>query len=255
MTRNRPLVQQYDLYTTEDFEVWRILFERQSALLQEHASPLYLQALAQIGFTADKIPHIESTNAILNRHTGWTLQVVPEIVPAKEFFELLANRIFPATCWLRTIAELDYIEEPDMFHDVFGHAPLLVNAQYAAFLEGFGKLALKWITDAETIQLLSRIYWFTIEFGLLYDGDKLKAYGAGIMSSVEETKNCISSIVPVHHFGIEQMLHTDYHTDTLQTQYFAGKSFEQLYNSLSEIEIHVNEVMLEQKNMQEKITL
>jgi len=246
MTRNRPLVQQYDLYTAEDFQVWRILFERQSKLLQQHASPEYLQALTQIGFNADEIPHIGNTNEVLRNYTGWALQVVPEIVPQKEFFELLARKIFPATCWLRKMEELDYIEEPDMFHDVFGHAPLLVNEQYALFLEGFGKLALKWITNPEAIQLLSRIYWFTIEFGLLYDGGKLKVYGAGIMSSVEETRNSTQGIVPVYDFDIEQLLRTDYSTDALQNQYFAGTSFDELYNSLAMIEKQLTGIMLKE---------
>jgi len=173
--------------------------------------------------------------------TGWRLTVVPELVPQKQFFELLARKIFPATCWLRTMRELDYLEEPDMFHDVFGHAPLLVNSAYAQFMEGFGKLAVKWSHHPEAIALLGRIYWFTIEFGLLREQNENKIFGAGIISSIEESKHSISNECNKIEFDIEKMLATDYRTDTLQNDYFVINSFEELCAALPVIEALLRE--------------
>ncbi|MGN6566533.1 MAG: phenylalanine 4-monooxygenase [Flavipsychrobacter sp.] len=241
MQRKKPLVQQYDAYTPEDLEVWQLLFERQMALLKQYASPLYLDCVQQVGFHANEIPHFGKTNEALGKLSGWQLYVVPELVPQKEFFELLAKKIFPATCWLRSMQELDYIEEPDMFHDVFGHVPLLANKAYADFMEEFGKLALKWIDQPNAIALLGRIYWFTIEFGLLNNSDGLHVYGAGILSSVEETKSAVGDGSMKQGFDIAQMLVTDYRTDVVQGNYFTIESFEELYAGLNDIEAYLYE--------------
>lgn len=236
MQRHKPTAQHYSAYTTEDFNVWTLLFKRQMNLLQPHASQLYLKAIDDIGFKAHEIPHFGKTNERLRSFTGWQITVAPELVPQKEFFELLSQKIFPATCWLRTMAELDYIEEPDMFHDVFGHIPLLTNTAYAAFMEGFGKLAMKWVEVPEMIALLGRVYWFTIEFGLLREHRQAKIFGAGIISSPGETANSLSDQSARHPFDIAQMLSTDYRTDIVQPDYFVIDSFDQLCAALPEIE-------------------
>ncbi|PZF71796.1 phenylalanine 4-monooxygenase [Taibaiella soli] len=236
MQRHKPLAQLYSAYTTEDFQVWQLLFKRQMNLLRPQASKLYLKALEDIGFNGDEIPHFEKMNKRLESFTGWKVVVAPELVPQREFFQLLSQKIFPATCWLRTMAELDYIEEPDMFHDVFGHVPLLTNEAYADFMEGFGKLAMKWIDVPEIIALLGRVYWFTIEFGLLHEKNMPKIFGAGIISSPGETANSLSDASVKLSFDITQMLSTDYRTDILQPVYFTIKSFEQLCAALPEIE-------------------
>jgi len=236
MQRHKPLAQHYSAYTTEDFTVWRLLFKRQMNLLQQHASSLYLKALDDIGFTAGQIPHFEKMNERLQPLTGWKVIVAPELVPQHEFFYLLSQKIFPATCWLRTMAELDYIEEPDMFHDVFGHVPLLTNAAYAQFMEGFGKLAMKWIEVPEMIALLGRVYWFTIEFGLLREQGKPAIFGAGIISSPGEAQNSLGNRSEKSAFNIEKMLATDYRTDVVQPHYFLIDSFEQLCAALPDIE-------------------
>src|SRR5690242_160095 len=134
MERKRPTIQDYNSYTAKDFYVWRLLYERQLPSVQAHASQLYLDALDKIGFNANELPHFEKTTKRLQQHTGWQLKVVPGLVPEQAFFEMLANKVFPATCWLRTLEEMDYIEEPDIFHDVLGHVPLLVNSAYASFM-------------------------------------------------------------------------------------------------------------------------
>jgi phenylalanine-4-hydroxylase len=240
MQRTKPLVQNYEQYTTEDFHVWRLLFDRQMITLKDKASPLYLEAVDKIGFNAYEIPDFKKVNIRMQSLTGWCLTTVPGLVPQKDFFELLAQKIFPATCWLRTLAELDYIEEPDMFHDVFGHAPLLVNPEYANFMHAFGKLALKWMHDPKAIELLGRIYWFTIEFGLLNENGKDKAFGAGIISSPGEILHATTDVSGKRPFNIEDISDSTYHTDKLQDTYFVIDSFSQLCNCIEDVEGHLN---------------
>src|SRR3954462_13386823 len=189
MQRKKPTVQDYNAYTAEDFQIWRFLYERQWPFLKANASQLYLDALDKIGFNADEIPHFDRTSKLLQQYTGWQLIVVPELVPEIAFFEMMSNKIFPATCWLRTLEEMDYIGEPDIFHDVFGHVPLLVNSAYAMFLQDFGKMAMKWIDTPEAIPILAQVYLFTVEFGLLRENGGNKVFGAAIISSQGEMQN------------------------------------------------------------------
>ncbi len=245
MQRNKPTVQDYSAYTPEDFHVWKSLFERQMPHVEEAASKLYLEALNIIGFTADEIPHFEETTKRLQQQTGWQIQVVPELVPQKEFFQMLTGKVFPATCWLRTLDELNYIEEPDMFHDVFGHIPLLINKAYAEFMQSFGKLAMKWIDDAEAIAILARVYWYTIEFGLLNENGNNKIFGAGIISSIGETAHVLSSDSQKTPFDIHEMLSTPYRIDTLQPRFFVMESFEQLCSAIPGIDKQLSNIVSE----------
>jgi len=240
MERNRPLTQQYDRYTPEDFTVWQTLFERQMNLLNQYASASYLDAIDKIGFHAAAIPDFSNVNEKLLSLTGWQLTVVPGLVPQKEFFEMLAQRIFPATCWLRTFAEIDYIEEPDMFHDVFGHVPLLANSEYASFMQAFGMLALEWINQPEIVDLLSRIYWFTVEFGLINEAGNIRIYGAGVLSSPGETMNSMKEDMIKRRFNAADILRTGYKTDVLQEQYFIIDNYAQLDNMLTEVKQLIN---------------
>jgi phenylalanine-4-hydroxylase len=240
--RSKPTTQVYSNYTAADFEVWSVLWKRQMNHLSGQASQLYLDALADIGFTQTEIPDFDRTNKRLMALTGWQLTVAPELVPDVDFFTLLSQRIFPATCWLRTMEELDYLEEPDMFHDVFGHAPLLTHEPYALFMEAFGKLALKWIDRPEVLRLLSAFYWFTVEFGLLAEEDKLKIFGSGIISSVGETLHVLQDTTLKLPFNIELMMHTGYRTDQVQEQYFVIGSFEELCLALPEMDNHLNQI-------------
>ena len=247
MQRIKPTVQDYSKYTAEDFGVWKVLFERQIPHVKEHASKLYLEALDIVGFNADEIPDFEKTTAILQEQTGWQIVTVPELVPQKEFFEMLINKRFPATCWLRTMEELNYIEEPDMFHDVFGHIPLLVNPAYALFMQSFGELAMKWIDDAEAIAILARVYWYTIEFGLLNEDEQCKIFGAGIISSIGEMAHVLYSRDSVKMpFNINKMLNTPYRIDTLQPTFFVMDSFEQLCSAIPGIDAGLSKLLSEQ---------
>jgi len=242
MTRFKPAVQDFASYTSEDFRVWRTLFTRQKRLLGSKASSVYLECTRKAGFSSSNIPSFVQTSRLLSRRTGWVLKVAPELVPQEEFFRSLAQKVFPATCWLRTLDELDYLEEPDMFHDVFGHVPLLMDHSFALFVEGFAKLVLKWLDVPEAVRMLGNFYWFTVEFGLIREGNAMKAYGAGILSSRSETLHCLSR-ASVRPFDVVEMLCTAYRTDVLQEQYFVVDSFEQLYLSLEEVENSFRKVL------------
>jgi phenylalanine-4-hydroxylase len=237
MKTKRPTTQVYSNYTAQDFLVWKTLFNRQMEILSSIVSTEYLKALGIVKFTSDKIPDFAEVNKLLNPITGWGLEVVPNISPQKEFFEFLSQKKFTATCWLRSMEQLDYLEEPDMFHDVFAHVPLLSNDAYVGFFKGISDIALKYIDNPRAIELLGKIYWFTIEFGLINENNQLKIYGAGIISSKGETKCCLSNEVVHHLFDVQAIFNTDFRTDILQENYFIINSFEQLYNSLPEIEI------------------
>ncbi len=254
MNIQRPTTQIYSNYTAQDFAVWQLLFNRQMELLKPIVSQEYLQAVDSVGFAADRIPYFEEIREKLAPLTGWCLQVVPAISPDKEFFQFLSQQKFTATCWLRTMEQLDYLEEPDMFHDVFGHVPLLSNQAYVDFFKGISNIALEHIDNEKVIVLLGAIYWFTIEFGLIREDNELKIYGAGIISSKNETTHCLSSSVEHIDFDLEKMIHTAYRTDILQEKYFVIDSFEQLYHSLPAIKTTI-ETMLVQDNQDKLVAI
>ncbi len=231
------MTQQYEKYTAEDQEVWRILFERQIRNLPHAASEEYLAGIKRINFTADRIPNFEEVNQHLARYTGWQLHVVPGLLANKDFFELMKNKRFCATTWLRKMSQLDYLEEPDMFHDVFGHVPLLTNPDLCHFLEGLSLIALKYIDNELAIELVSRLYWYTVEFGLIKEKGNMRIYGAGILSSNGETIYSLQSDIPKRvPYNVKEIINTPYIKDKYQEKYFVIDSYEQLYNSVSEVE-------------------
>ena len=234
--KTKPTQQIYSNYTSQDFLVWKTLFNRQINVLKPIVSNEYLKALETVKFNADEIPDFKKVEYLLKPMTGWSLQVVPNISPQKDFFEFLSMKKFTATCWLRTMEQLDYLEEPDMFHDVFAHVPLLSNQEYVNFFKGISDIALKHIDNPKAIELLGRIYWFTIEFGLIKEKDELKIYGAGIISSLGETKHCLGEQAIHLDFDVQTIFNTDFRTDIIQEKYFVVESFKQLFESLAEIE-------------------
>lgn len=229
--------QQYDKYTSEDHQVWSIMYGRQAEALKGRATDRFLKGIEEAGFKPDRIPRFTEVNAKLAELTGWQIYEVPGIVADDLFFKLLAEKKFPATTWIRKMSELEYIEEPDMFHDVFGHIPLLVDEHYCGFLQGLSRIALKHIDDPWAIELMSRLYWFTIEFGLIEEDDKLKIYGAGLLSSVGETMYSLNSDVPERRdYDIATIFNTPYIKEKFQVVYYIIHSYEQLYNSVDDIE-------------------
>ena len=238
------LQQQYDTYTPEHFEVWDILFARQMQNLRYTVTQKYIEGLDKIHFNPHRIPDFKYSNTLLEEHTGWHIQAVPGIIPDKDFFMLLNQRKFPATCWLRQLSQLNYIEEPDMFHDVFGHIPLLTDEHFCEFLFGLSNIALKHINNPYAIELMSRIYWFTIEFGLIQENNQTKIYGAGIISSAGETQFSLSKEPAHREFNVVDVLNSSFHKDKMQEQYFVIQSFEELYNCLPELEEQIHTMVV-----------
>lgn len=234
--RLRPKKQIYSKYTAEDFRVWKLLFERQMHHLEGRVAQEFMHAIEAIGFNAEEIPNFKEVNKKLAQATSWKLVTVQDLSPAKEFFQHLANKEFTATCWLRKMEELDYLEEPDMFHDVFAHTPLLINSTYTDFFQSFGRLALQYIDYPEIVTKLQRLYWFTIEFGLIRNQGELKIYGAGIISSKEETYHSLSKDSIKHEYDVAKIFAHDFRTDILQDEYYVIDSFEQLTDSFPTIE-------------------
>jgi phenylalanine-4-hydroxylase len=230
------MIQEYDKYVAEDHEVWSILYKRMMEILPRYSSQAYLDGMNDVGLEGDRIPNFNDCNAKLIKKTGWKIYVVPGLIDNKPFFEHLSNREFPSSTWLRKKSQLEYLEEPDMFHDIFGHVPLLANLHFANFLSELAGIALENIENDWAVEILSRLYWYTVEFGLIKEGDGLKVYGAGILSSSGETQYSIDSDIPVRMpYDVKKIFQTPYIKDKFQEQYFVIDSYEQLYKSLPEI--------------------
>ena len=231
------MTQQYSTYTQDDFEVWEILFNRQIEQLQPLASKAYLDGIKEVNFSADKIPNYQEVNELLLKLTGWQIHVVPGLIDNRPFFELMQNRKFCASTWFRKREQLDYLEEPDMFHDVFGHVPLLSNQSICHFLKELARIALRFIDKPQAIEYIARLYWYTIEFGLIREDDELKIYGAGILSSFGESIYAVQSTEPQRiDYNVNQIFDTPYIKEHYQEQYFVINSYEQLFNSIPAIE-------------------
>lgn len=231
--------QHYEAYTPDDYAVWRQLAQRQTDALQEVACAEYLDCLAALHPTLSPAapPRFTDLNRQLRAAHGWSIRVVPGFLPVDEFFALLAGKRFCSSTWLRSADQLDYLEEPDMFHDIFGHIPLYLNQDYATFAERLGKLGVKVADDEERVTQLQRLYWFTIEFGVIRQRGELKVYGAGICSSYGETKHVFSNpAVAVVPFDLDAVLAQDFVITEVQTKYFAINDFAELWAVVDELE-------------------
>lgn len=231
--------QVYQHYTSEDFEVWRLLFERQEQNLQNKACTRYLNCLSTLNkaLNATEVPRFDKLSKELKRHNGWEIEVVPGLIPVDDFFQLLSQKKFCSSTWLRKKSQLDYLEEPDMFHDIFGHIPLLVDAQYSAFAQKLGEVGVKYSHDKTVVAQLQRLYWFTIEFGLKKGTKKTEIYGAGIMSSFGESNYIYNSSPEIKPYDFNTILQQEFRTDVIQTLYFEIESYEQLYDSLNMFDV------------------
>lgn len=221
--------QDYARYTAADHDTYRRLYERQAALLPGLACDEFIAALPSLGIK-DRIPRFEEINERLHRATGWEIVGVPGLIPEVPFFTLLANRKFPVTDWIRKPEEFDYIVEPDIFHDLFGHVPLLFNPVFADYVQRYGQGGLK-AHALGACELLIRLYWYTIEFGLIRQPDGLRAYGAGILSSSGELRYAVTSPEPQRvPLNLDRTMRTRYKIDTYQQTYFVIDSFQQLFD-------------------------
>lgn len=227
------VAQPWDDYSPSDHAVWRQLYERQRALLVGRACDEFLQAQDAMGMTPDRIPKFADINRVLGAATGWTLIGVEGLLPELDFFDHLAHRRFPVTWWIRRPEQVDYIEEPDLFHDLFGHVPLLMNPLFADYMQAYGRGGLKaHAIGPEALQQLTRLYWYTVEFGLIRQHDGLRIYGSGIVSSKGESLYCLDSPAPNRiGFDLERIMRTRYRIDTYQKTYFVIDSFAQLMDA------------------------
>ncbi|MEG3158433.1 phenylalanine 4-monooxygenase [Lysobacter zhanggongensis] len=225
--------QPWDTYTDTDHQVWAQLFERQKAVLPGRASDEFLSALAAMEMTPDRIPRFDDLNPILRAATDWELVGVEGLLPELTFFDHLANRRFPVTWWIRKPDQMDYLSEPDLFHDLFGHVPLLMNPVFADYMEAYGRGGVKAHGIGEDALVnLTRLYWYTVEFGLIRQRDGLRIYGSGIVSSKGESIHCLESDAPNRiGFDLERIMRTRYRIDTYQKTYFVIDSFEQLMDA------------------------
>lgn len=237
--------QNYAAYTEVEHATWRQLYARQRALLPGRASSDFIACLPLLG-ASERIPHFEDINIRLQAATGWQLVGVPGLIPEVDFFRLLSQRRFPVTDWIRTQEELDYIVEPDIFHDLFGHVPLLFHPALADYMQAYGVGGLR-AAELGATELLARLYWYTIEFGLVREADGIKAYGAGILSSAGELAYSVTSPIPQRlPLQLERTMRTRYRIDDYQHTYFvidnlqqlldfAGADFAPLYDRLRQL--------------------
>ena len=213
-------------------ETWAKLVARQAEIIKGKASDQFMEGLRILDFPKDKVPQIPDINTKLDECTGWGVAPVPALIQPKEFFTLLSNKRFPAATFIRIPEEMDYLQEPDIFHEVYGHTPLLTNQAYADFMQKFGELALK--ADPKDRRRLFRLFWFTIEFGLLKTEDGFKAYGGGILSSIGETQYAVSNDNEKVRFDVLEALRTPYRIDIMQPLYFYLNDFDELFTILDQ---------------------
>lgn len=219
------LVLQPSSYSEEDNQTWRTLLARQKELVVGRAHPIFIESLEKMGF-GDTIPQFSDINEKLN---GWEIVAVNGLISHVAFFDLLAHKKFPVTWWMRTPAQIDYIQEPDLFHDLFGHVPLLERSDYSDLMQTFGKLGIgERSNDAKFMTGLGRLYWYSIEFGLMKHQGKLSVFGAGILSSPGELSYALDPKTPHKPFVHSKVANTAYRIDTYQPSYFTSDSFEKM---------------------------
>jgi phenylalanine-4-hydroxylase len=228
------LAQRWDGYTAADHAMWRTLHATQSLLLPAHAARAFREGLSAMG-CAGGIPDFDALSARLRAATGWSLVAVPGLIPDGAFYEHLAARRFPATVWIRTPEELDYLVEPDLFHDVFGHVPLLFQPEFAAFVEAYGRMGVR-AAGLGALKPMTRLYWHMVEFGLVREDGGIRAYGAGILSSRTETLHATAPRRARRlRFDPWRVLRSDFLIDDLQPTYFVVDSYAQLFAAAERI--------------------
>jgi phenylalanine-4-hydroxylase len=230
------LQQQYDNYVPADHLVWELLYNRQMKKVSNVAYQNFSRGLELLKFSEHSIPVFHEINVRLFYFNGWQVYPVPGLIDNRLFFERMHKKEFGATTWIRKIEELDYLEEPDMFHDVFGHIPLLTDAAITEFLSCLAETAVKHIENEEIVEAIARLYWYTVEFGLVKEDGEIKIYGAGILSSIGETDYCLSDEATRVPFDLKEILQTPYIKDKYQEKYFVLESMEQLREAGEQLE-------------------
>ena len=219
-------------YTATEHATWRTLIERQLRLLPGRACQEYLDGLERLDLPRERIPQLDEINRVLADATGWRVARVPALIPFQTFFELLASRQFPVATFIRRPEELDYLQEPDIFHELFGHCPLLTNPWFAAFTHAYGRLGLA--ASKEERACLARLYWMTLEFGLVDTPAGRRIYGGGILSSPKESVYCLSEAPEHLPFDPVEAMRTPYRIDILQPVYFVLPALRRLFELAGE---------------------
>lgn len=232
------LTQEYTAYTAEDHAIWQVLFDRQMKHLPGKSCTAFLNAVESLHpeMRASTVPDFHQLQQRLLDATGWRIQVVKGLIPVEDFFHLLASKRWCSSTWLRSREQLDYLEEPDMFHDSFGHMPLLIDPTYAAFMERFGKMGVQHLKTPGVTTALQRLYWFTVEFGLMKGATNTEIYGAGILSSFGESNHIYDDAIEIVPYDIEAVIHNHFVNSEIQMRYYEIQGFEDLYRSLDRME-------------------
>ncbi len=227
--------QKYGDYQPGEHEVWAKLVRQRREQLNTYACREYWEGYEIIGLRDDVLPNLGDISARLKPRTGWNATPVSGFLPADVFFEMLAARMFPTTTWLRDRDSLEYTPEPDIFHDVFGHVPMHAHPTFANFLQHYGSVCAK-VENPEVLERLGRLFWYTVEFGLIHEGKEIRVYGSGVISSHRECSNVIDGGCEIRPFDLDEILATPVKVDELQKKLFAIASFEQIYKAMEEAE-------------------
>ncbi len=230
----QPVVQDWSNYTADDHEVWQILYAKRMQQLESTASGVFLRGAELIGLSPTQIPDLDDVNRRLNARTGWNAVPVGGFLPATEFFASLATRRFPTTVTIRPKEGIDYVPEPDIFHDVFGHVPLHSDPAFADFLQRFGKAATLASTDEE-VEMMARLFWFTVEFGLIQEDGGPKIYGSGLISSSGDAANALGPSCDRRRFSVDAVISQPFQIDHLQDILFVADSFDQLFEAVDSV--------------------
>lgn len=233
--------QDWRAYTAEDHEVWGILYDRRMRELERTGSRLFLQGAEKIGLRPDRVPDLAEVNRRLDRMTGWNAVPVKGFIPAADFFACLAQRRFPTTVTVRPKSQLDYLPEPDIFHDVFGHVPLHADPVFADFLQRFGAVASRARTD-EGVAQMARLFWFTVEFGLVREDGMVKVYGSGLISSHGDAANALGPSCDRRSFSLDAVIDQPFEIDRFQDVLFVVEDFRELFEAVAEMEDRLGRV-------------
>ena len=229
------VTQSWADYTPEQHAVWAELVGRRMPQLQQHACAEYLEGYEQIGLSRDQLPDLSAVSALLRPRTGWQSRPVSGLLPADAFFEMLAARMFPTTTWLRSREAMEYTPEPDIFHDVFGHVPMHAHTVFAEFLQHYGAACAR-LTDACDVERMGRLFWFTVEFGVIRQAGGVKVYGSGLISSHGECSRMLAGGCEIRDFDLDAVLEQEFQTSTMQPVLYAVESFDQIYEATKQAE-------------------
>lgn len=227
--------QDYAAYTPEQHATWAELVRRRIAQVNEHACAEYLDGFRKIGLAEDRLPDLNDVSRRLAPLTGWQATAVTGFLPAKAFFAMLAARRFPTTTYIRGMDSLDYTPEPDIFHDVFGHVPLHTHPVLADFLQHYGAVCLQ-LNSEKDLERMARLFWFTVEFGVIREGGEVKLYGSGLISSVAESDAVIAGRPEIRNFNLDEILDQQFSISELQPVLYAIDSFEEIYEAAKQVE-------------------